>query len=180
MAALAKVKTTKTTDFILPLLGRMKQWYGPWLINAYLGDCNITSPAKNCIFVLMKYSGKHAFAEKEALMLECEHYVDSYDVYGGEFVMYIYQLPEEMLEDYSLIMQGKYSMISDASKKLLEKGRGNKSPMRFILSKDESLVEYWEEKLDVIFSEDQEVWSIIEVDKEIFDITDLPYTPSVL
>lgn len=180
MAALANVKTTKTTDFILPLLGRMKQWYGPWLINAYLGDCSIKSPVKNSIFVLMKYSGKNDFAEKEKAMLEHPNYIDSYDVHSGEFVMYIFQIPEDLLEDYSLIMQGKYSKISDESKELLVMGRSHKSPMPYVLKRDNTLVEYWEEKLDVVFTEDQEVWSIIEVDQELFDITELPYTPSVL
>lgn len=180
MAALANIATTKTTDFILPLLGRMKQWYGPWLINAYLGDCNVKSPVKNSIYVLMKYSGKNSYAEKETAILEHPNYIDSYDVYAGEFVMYIFELPEDLLEDYTLIMKGKYSEISDESKQLLLMGRGVKSPMPYILRKDKTLKDYWEDKLDVRLPEGQEVWSIIDVEEEIFDIVDLPFEPSVL
>lgn len=180
MKSLKNIKPTKTTEFILPLLGSMKQWYGPWFINAYLGDYSIKHSYPNSISVLMKYSGKNNYAEKEEAMMGHENFIDSYDLIQGNFVMYIFRIPEEFLPDYNLIMKGKYSKISDAAKKLLLLGRGTKSPMPYILSRHEKMIEYWETELDVKLDKDQEVWSIIDINDEFFDRESFPFKESVL
>jgi len=180
MKELNKIKPTKTTEFILPLLGKMKQWYGPWLINAYLGDFNVDHKYPNSISVLMKYSGKNNYFEKEEKMIGSEHFIDSYDLFKGEFVMYIFRIPEEFLPDYNLIMKGKYSQVSDEAKKLLLLGRGTRSPMPYILERHPKMVSYWETELNVKFEKDQEVWSIINIEEEFFDKETFPYEESVL
>jgi len=176
---LKEIQTTKTTDFLLPLLGKSKPWYAPYLVNAYLDNSSFPKKRENSIHILLKFSGDKRFAEIEKEIMSWEEYVDSYDLIKGHFIMYVVDIPEILLEDYSLILKGKYSEISLLSKSLLLKGRGAKSPMPFILNKDDILKNHWERELDANLG-DLDVWPIFNIEKEIFDIEEFPIKASVL
>jgi hypothetical protein len=176
---LETVKTTKTTDFLLPLLGKSKNWYGKHLVNAYLSDSSVTKKRVNSISLLLKYNGNTQFEKLEQELMSWDTYVDSYELLKGQFIMYVFDIPEELLEDYFLILKGKYSEISMEAKKLLLAGRANKSPMPYILRKSSQLRDHWEDILDVNLG-DQDVWSVFEIKDEIFSLDDFPIKPSVL
>lgn len=173
------VKTTKTTDFLLPLLGKSKTWYAPLLVNAYLSDSGVNIKHPNSISVLIKFSGNIKFDIIADYLKDLDTYIDSYDIIDGQFVMFVIGIPDEFLEDYFLILKGKYSEISQQAKTLLLQGRGTQSPMPFILRKDEQLKQHWEETLSTRLG-DLDVWSIFEIEEEIFDPEEFPIKPSVL
>jgi hypothetical protein len=175
---LRQVKTTKTTDFLLPLLGKSKTWYAPLLINAYLSDTGINNKYPNSISILIQFSGNAKFDVINNTLRDMDTFIDSYDILDGKFTMFIVGLPERFIEDYSLMLKGKYSKISKEAKDLLLIGRGSKSPMPYILRKDSKLRAHWESELGTNLG-DLDVWSVFEIRDEIFSIEDFPIKPSV-
>lgn len=175
---LQQVKTTKTTDFLLPLLGKAKTWYTPLLVNAYLGDSSINKSYPKTISILIRFSGNAKFDAVSNFLTKLDTYVDSYDLLQGKFTMFIVGIPEEFIEDYSLILKGKYSKISKKAKELLLLGRSPKSPMPYILRKDPKLRDHWESTLATTLG-DLDVWSVFEIEDEIFSLEDFPIKPSV-
>jgi hypothetical protein len=91
--------------------------------------------------------------------------------------MFVLEVMPQFKADYSLIIDGKYSQISDKAKKLIIQGREetisptgkrSKSTIAQVLTKDISLKEFWEKRIGTKL-EDQEVWSKMNVEKEVFN-----------
>ena len=149
------------------------------LVNAYLSDTSISDKRVNSISLLLKYNGNARFIDIESQIMSWPEYVDSYELIQGQFIMYVLDIPEEFIEDYYLILKGKYSEISPEAKQLLMIGRAVRSPMPYILNKSDYLKDHWEEKLGTSIG-DLDVWSIFNIEEEIFDLETFPIKPSLL
>jgi len=166
-----KIKPTKTLEFLFPLTGYDKVDLAPLLVNAYLGDKDMIDWDSESpdIFVLMKYYGTAQFMRLEKEIENNEYFKTSYSLWDGSYVMFVFTISPSFKADYDKFLQGKYSQFSNPAKIRIMRHRSPNSPMPLILDKDNSLKLYWEEKLNVELSNDDEVWPILNVNDEFFD-----------
>ena len=163
-------KPNKSYEFLLPLTGYSSVDLKPYLVNVYLGDTSLLdwdldSPD---IFVLTKYSGgMHYNLEKE--IEKHEDFKNSYSLFRGTYIMFVFTINEEFKNDYYSFLKGKYSKFSRPAKVRLMKHRSTTSAIPFVLDKGESLRIYWEEKLHAQLPENSEVWPIVSYREELFD-----------
>tara|TARA_R100000406_G_scaffold41208_1_gene27546 strand:+ start:65 stop:649 length:585 start_codon:yes stop_codon:yes gene_type:complete len=166
-----KVKPTKTLDFLFPLTGYDKVDLNPYLVNAYLGDIamldwDLESPD---VFVLMRFYGNRHFMRLEKMLENDKYFKTSYELYQGKYIMFVFTISPSFLVDYKRFIEGKYSQFSDPAKIRIMRHRTKDSPMPLILDKDNSLKIYWENRLNVKLSSDDEVWPILNKNDEYFD-----------
>lgn len=191
---------TKTATFLFPLLnipknlfecdirdnfGRLK--YTNRFLNAYLEDSCVDkykSKIDNVdyIFVLVRNYQDLMFEEFNEKLISLPHYIDDYEYRTCS--VYVFKIPQKNKEDYDLIINGKYSEISETAKSLILKNHyyhGKPSTLPLILNKAEILKNSWEERLTFIGPDiyspadlaDQEVWPIINKSKEILTLEKL-------
>ena len=91
----------------------------------------------------------------------------------------VYQLNEKFNKDYELVKQGKYSKTSKTfqsefpkSVKVVNSGlsRDEISLQVRVFKKSTDLVEFWEDKIGVTFTDEYEVWNGWDEEKEILNI----------
>ena len=121
------------------------------------------------IFVLLKYYGNRQFMDMEKEIESNKYFKTSYDVYEGLYIMFVFTISPSFKPDYDRFLNGKYSQLSDPAKIRIMRHRSPNSPMPLILDKDSSLKIYWEEKLRVTLSSNDEVWPILNKDEELFN-----------
>lgn len=175
-------RPTISTIFIVPTLNIDKnKLRNCGFLNAFETDTNKEEHYGDCVYLLFKPSNLDVF--KEFLDEEYEEtrksgLVDDYDYEEG-YVVLVYKLPKKWTRDFNLIKLGKYSQTSDEFKSIFPEKvevilNGHKqiqdSLQHRIFNKDEDLKKHWEEKLDVRFKEDFEVWQIYIPEKETLDI----------
>ena len=162
------VPLTKSLDFVLPLTGYSRSELSPYLINAYLGDVDLLDWDTNSpdIFVLLKFSGDINFYNLEKSLEKHDMFNTSYSLLRGEFIMFVFTLTK-FKQDLKLFRKGKYSKFSQPAKTLILRNRSANSPMKSVLFKEESLREYWENRLDAVLPENSELWSRMEENEEL-------------
>lgn len=178
------VKYTKTATFLFPLLQipkalftcNVKNAWGKTMftqrfLNAYLIDNSINAYREDCVFVVLKNYRDADFAAFYDTMLGFPNYKDDYEKDGC--LIMVYSVTEELLPDYKLILNGKYSEISAEAKKLILGNHffsGKAFTLPLILNKSEALKDSWEERLSnpnsIANLYDQEVWPIIEIGQD--------------
>lgn len=164
------VKATKTTDFILPLYGFTKNYYSPFLVNAYLGDKDTGGIAPEQVLLLLSnHRMDLKYARIEDTLKSLPEYIDYYDVLDSRMTLFILHAPFDFLDEYHLFVQGKYSKFSEKAQVKIIKGRSPDSSMPYIFKKDPVLKNYWETKLKAELDRDAEVWPILTAEEEIFD-----------
>ena len=182
---MTKIKNTKSSTFLFPLLEIPKNifvcdiktsykrtLYNTRFINTYLKDKNVNSYLKAHLFILIENYQDKDFSAFYSTMTAFPNYVDDYEFNG--YLIMVYKVSDERIEDYQLVLDGKYSKISEAGKKLILSNHfyhGKSITIALILAKSSSLRESWEEQLSTPKSYvdlgDQEVWSKIMQEKEI-------------
>jgi hypothetical protein len=104
--------------------------------------------------------------------------IDDYDYEDG-FVVLVYKINKKYDKDLELIMKGKYSKTSDNFQSLFPKvvkimknglHRDEISIQFRVFKKTQDLREYWENKLDVSFDEEMEVWGGFNLLTESLDL----------
>lgn len=149
-------------------------------LNAYIKDNKLEAQYNNCIYLLFKPPDMIKFSSfiDQEYEKELTNLVDDYDYPGGHVVL-VYQLNSRFKEDFELVKKGRYSKTSLEFQKLFPQvlkifknglHRDEVSLQWRIFKKSEDLREYWENKINVDFSDDMEVWDTWEEDKEILDI----------
>lgn len=136
-------------------------------INGYSKDANRDVQYENCIYILFKPKD----GDKFRIFLEKEYerigVVDEYDYEGG-YVVVVYQLDKKYTKDFDLIRIGKYSKTSKQFQDLFPKvikvmlnglHKDDVSLQYRIFNRTEEFIKYWEEKFNVEFDEDQELWN---------------------
>lgn len=176
-------KKTVTSTFMVPLLKiNRESLREQGFINAYINDSSSEIQYKNSVYLLFKPKdmvGFRAFLAEE--YERTTNVVDDYD-YGGGFVVVVYRLNSKFLEDIELIKKGMYSKTSKNFQKEYPKivkifsnnsFREEVSLQFRIFNKTKDMLDYWEEKLNVHFTEDQEVWHSFDEEKETLTLKKL-------
>jgi hypothetical protein len=189
---MSNVKYTKTATFIFPLLeipkdlftcnitdifGRVK--YTNRFINAYLQDENITKYQscnyfKHVFLVVRGYRDKD-FETFYSTLIAFENYVDDYS--AQDCLIFVFNIPKNNIIDFNFIVKGAYSRITAKAKRLILTNNffsGKPYTLPLILNKAEVLKNSWEERLTIKTNSyyspgnlyDQEVWPIMELEKE--------------
>jgi hypothetical protein len=107
--------------------------------------------------------------------------IDDYDYEDG-FVVVVYKLDNKWKKDFSLIREGLYSQTSEKFKasfpknvKFIRYGMTveKASIQHKIFNKTKDLRDYWEDRLDVSFTEDMELWNGFILENETLDLDKL-------
>lgn len=177
------VKKTITSIFMVPTLKIPRdELHSNGFINGYIKDGSREVQYENCIYLLFQPKDLDKF--REFLDSEYERtkaIVDDYDYQDG-FVVVVYQLDSKFKKDFMLIREGLYSRTSKEFQALFPKvikikknglQRDEISLQYRVFNRTEDLIKFWEEKLDVEFSDDQEVWHGFILENEILNIEKL-------
>jgi hypothetical protein len=153
-----------TLNFLLPLLGKPVKTYRPSIKDAFLADEARFPYVSGRIFVLMDASTPSELVHS---MKSNVAFMTSYDISEFE-TMYVFQLAGNLKADYDLIIEGKYSRISDFAKKLILSGAKPDSINAKVLSRAPDLRKIWEDKLGVTLTSEDEVYSKIAIEDEFY------------
>lgn len=194
-----KFPKTKTYTYLLPFLGIYKSELlinkfnetvydsnslDCLFINCYMGDEKypVFSEEPN-VLLLYRFIGTKEFLKFEDMFKNCSNFVSAYDPYSC-FVMYVFKITD-FVEDYKLIVQGKYSKISERAKeRILEFHglllKGNKSEIAEVLYRLPPAYLRMEKELNkglpesqwVKIPRDQEISSVFNPEREIFKYKD--------
>jgi hypothetical protein len=175
-----EVKKTITSIFMVPTLKIDKEdFVTNTFVNAYLEDIRRDVQYKDSVYLLFKPGNLDKF--REFLDKEYERtkdVIDDYDYEDG-FVVVVYKLNNKWKNDFALIREGLYSKTSkefqDVFPKVIKTKknglRRDEMSLQFrIFNKSDELRVYWEEKLDVKFTEDMELWRGFVYEEERLDL----------
>lgn len=175
------VKKTITSIFIVPTLKIPRDsLLSNGYINAYIKDGEREIQYENSVYLLFKPSDLDNF--KDFLDLEYErtkNIIEDYDYEGGLIVV-VYKLNTKYKKDFELIKLGKYSKTSKEFQELFPKivkifknglFKDEISLQYRVFNKTEDLRKFWEEKFDVTFDENQEIWSTFIEEEETLQLT---------
>ena len=172
------IKKTITSIFMVPTLkiGKEKLVDNNF-INAYSKDGRKDVQYENAVYLLFKPNSLDKF--KEFLDGEYERtkdIIDDYDYEDG-YVVVVYTLNDKFKRDFKIIKQGKYSTTSPEFQALfpkivkIKKNGLHKDEISLqyrVFNKTEDLRVFWQEKFDVEFDDDMEVWgTFIEEDETL-------------
>lgn len=148
-------------------------------VNGYLSDSRRDVQHRNAVYLLFKPENLDKFREFLDAEYERTTYIlDDYDYEDG-YVVVVYQLNPMWREDFMLVREGMYSRTSPEFQKdfpkvikILKNGlhRDEISLQYRIFNKTFDLKEYWENKLDITFTDDMEVWNGFDIIKETLDL----------
>ena len=176
-----EVKKTISTIFIVPTLMFDKGvLLDNGFINGYIGDVAREETYKDSVYILFKPKDRDKFK----IFLEKEYegvrrLIDDYGYEGGWTVL-VYKLHDAFKKDFALVKKGKYSKTSKEFQesfpkviKIIRNGlhKDEVALQHRIFKKAQDLKEFWEDKFDVPFEEDMEVWDGWNEQNEILDIT---------
>jgi hypothetical protein len=175
-----ELKKTITSIFMVPTLkiSRDKLKENGYL-NGYMSDVRRDVQYKDAVYLLFQPSNLDKF--REFLDGEAERtkqIIDDYDYEDG-FVVVVYILDKKWKKDFALIREGLYSQTSKEFQdvfpkviKIIKNGlhRDEISLQFRIFNKTEDLRSYWEDRLDMQFTEDMEVWNGFDIEDEVLDL----------
>jgi hypothetical protein len=176
------METTKTitTIFIVPVfsIGREKLTDNGF-VNGFIKDSRRDIQYKDSVYLLFKPED----LDKFRVFLDSEYektksIIDDYDYEDG-YVVVVYQISPRLIPDIKLIKQGKYSQTSSKFQQIFPKSvtikkngfqKDELSLQYRVFNKTEDLKQFWEDKFDVVFDDDMEVWHGFMEEKEILDL----------
>ena len=175
-----ELKKTITSIFIVPTLkiNRDKLKENGYL-NGYMSDVRRDVQYQNAVYLLFQPTNLDRF--REFLINESERtrqLIDDYDYEDG-FVVVVYTLDKKWKKDFALVREGLYSQTSQEFQddfpkviKIIKSGlhRDEISLQFRIFRKTEDLRKYWEDRLDMQFTEDMEVWDGFNIENEELDL----------
>ena len=172
---LKDIRKTITSIFMVPTLHVPKDALKDnGFLNGYSKNELREDHYKDAIYLLFKPEQLDKFREfLDAEYERTKDIIDDYDHKG--FVVVVYKLNPEFVIDFGLVKQGKYSKTSPSFQKEFPKvikitNNGvNKDEISLqyrIFNRTEDLIKFWEEKLDVIFSDTQEIWHNFDTENE--------------
>lgn len=154
---------SKTTTFLLPLLGKSKKQlkYNSYFINAYLSK-DLTH-----LYLLYRFTGSIHYKEFEQYMITdplCVEHIE-YDPYH---VIYSFKIPKEFKLDVECFLQGKYSKLSTTLRERIKKFYVEDAPLILgVIKKDKELKKKIEIDLGLSLPETSELASKPNLDIEI-------------
>ena len=167
------MKKNKSSKFLLPMLGgnRTIFMYDSLLQNCYAG----TNEDKNCIVLVYKYSDSKLFNKFERAIIRLRSFKKAFDT--EKYTVFIFKVPAFYKRDYKRFMNGKYSKFSLELKLQILSFHGQEIEDRLgqILFNGEELRRRLEYRLDAILPEDSELYSCLDMEKEIFNLKHINY-----
>ena len=148
-------------------------------INGYVQDAGKDTQYENAVYLLFQPKDLdkfRAFLDKE--YERTKNVIDDYDYEDG-YVVVVYQLDPKFKKDFALVREGLYSRTSSAFQTLFPKvikikhnglHKDEISLQYRVFNRTEDLVKFWEDKLDVEFDDNQEVWHGFDLDDETLNI----------
>lgn len=176
------METTKTitTIFIVPIfsIGKEKLTNNGF-VNGFIKDSRRDVQYKDSIYLLFKPED----LDKFKVFLDSEYektksIIDDYDYEEG-YVVVVYQISPRLMPDIELVKQGKYSKTSSKFQQIfpktitIKKNGFQKDELSLqyrVFNKTEDLKQFWEDKFDVVFDDDMEVWSGFSEDYETLNL----------
>lgn len=163
-------KITATGNFLLPFLGGTRHSFR-WnqeFVNAFLGDENANTD-NNEISLLYRFQGTVEYGDFEEGLKQRADFVKITDP-DKYTVLYTFKLPEEFKEDIDLILQGKYSQISEKAKtRILQFHSSSKTkPIGQILYRCPLRKAVIEQEIGGKIPLDNELFEMFNVSNEIF------------
>lgn len=161
---------TRSRTYILPLVAnQLVVDFRPELVNAYVYHKEYPE-YKEHLFILMKFSADIVHLKKEKKIIEHKDCVFHKDL-SKEYYMLCIKVSENILDDYNKIISSKYSKISNLSKqKILRYWNLNHDhAVSRVLRKDPELKKQLEEALGSKIPEDNELSSVMDLNKETYD-----------
>lgn len=140
-------------------------------INGYIRDLEREQDYINPVFAVFKPNDLGLFEEfLKREKISTRHLVDDYDF--QDYTVLVYEFP--LTRDYELFLEGKYSQMSDryktvVSSKILIDGKEEPRLCWRICNKTKDMKEYWETKLEIEFTDDQEYYSKPDLNNETLD-----------
>lgn len=178
-----EIKKTITSIFMVPTLQiPREELKNNGFINGYVKDEHRDVQYKDCIYLVFQPKNVDKF--REFLDSEYERTKDIIDDYNyeGGYVVVVYHLNPTFSNDFQLVRLGKYSKTSKTFQTLFPKvikivknglHKDEISLQYRVFNRTEDLIKFWEDKLDVVLDEDQEVWHGFEYENEILNINKL-------
>ena len=174
------IKKTITSIFMVPTLkiGRVKLMENGF-INAYVSDIKKQPDYENSAYLLFQPKALDKFREfLDGEYERTKDIIDEYDYEGG-YVVVVYKLNPKFKKDFGLIREGLYSKTSTEFQAMFPKVvkvqkeglRKDEISLQYrIFNKTEDLIKFWEDKLNVEFGEDQEIWHGFVLEDETLNI----------
>lgn len=162
-------KRTKSSTFIMPMLGggRRLFFWSKLFLNCFIK----VEKGKYCIALLYRQSNDPLFKKFKKALSAFRDFDKIYDPTNNT-TMFIFNIPKDFRKDFKYFMNGKYSKLSSQYKIdiLRFHDQSIDDEIGQVLYKDPKRKEKMENKLDVIFEDDTELLSIINIENETFKI----------
>lgn len=180
-----EIKKTITTIFMVPTLkidrDKLKE---NGFLNGYCIDKRKDAHYDGCIYLLFKPEDLDKF--RSFLDEEYERtkqVIDDYDYENG-YVVVVYKLDTEWNADFACVREGLYSRTSKEFQSLFPEtiivSRGKKQLPKHektlqhrVFEKSDELKDYWEKKIDVVFTDDMELWDGFHLEEETLDLDNI-------
>ena len=174
------VKKTITSIFIVPTLKINKELLmDNGFINGYIKDENKELNYENSVCVLFKPNDLDKFRNfLDGEYERTKNIIEDYDYEGGHVVV-VYQLDKNFRKDFALIKKGLYSKTSVEFQKLFPKvikitknglHKDEVSLQYMVFNRTPQLIEFWQNRLEVTFDDEQEVWHEFNLENETLNI----------
>lgn len=174
------IKKTIATVFMVPTLKiKRESLIEHGFINGYVYDSRRDVQYRSAVYLLFKPTDLDKFREFLDNEYERTTYVlDDYDYEDG-YVVVVYQLNPMWQEDFMLVREGMYSRTSEEFQKVFPKvikitknglHKDEISLQYRIFKKTDDLKQYWEDRLDIVFTDDMEVWDGFNFTRETLDL----------
>ena len=149
-----KVRPNKSLTYALPLLEEeLNLEFCQLISNSYI----INNDDEKSFSILYRFLGKPEFTKFEGRLMKHELFKGHEDY--GNYVLYKFDLTQEMEEGLSLFKEGKYSKFSNKHKnsilQFLEKRKWSTTKVGMILNRDDTLIQARKKKGEVIGDEDE-------------------------
>ena len=183
---MTKKTYTRTATFLFPLLGIYKSLFyfdeavkgktlrGSLFYNAYLSVVGHVSRDKGVVYVLLQDELNPKAAKRLIEVLASyKNYREQFKARG--YTVLVFVVLDPFMRDYELILEGKYSLVSNAGKNLIFQNHffsGKPHVLPLIMNKSSALKVAWEERLDAQIN-NQEVWPVFQKQKEILRLSRL-------
>lgn len=162
-------KVSTTGNFIFPLLGQDRN-YWRWRLeftNAFIGD-EVNHDGTE-LSALYRFGGTKNFSEFEAELLSRPDFIESIDP-DKYHTIYKFKLDSKYAEDIKLIMEGKYSQISDRAKERIMEFHTSdkKKPIGQVLYRCEKRKEKIEHDIGQKLPAEVELLDMFNISQEIY------------
>lgn len=171
---LAETERNITAKFIMPVLKiNIDQIGNHYLLGSYL--YTDTDESGEYLYLWYRYIDEDEYKTLETNLKKNPNYVNSYDI-TKETTLFKFKIPTTFLNSVKLIVDGKYSKITNELKRIIMQfyGIGKESEIGHIIYRHPMAVQRIEDAFDVKLSDDIDVFRKMRKEDETFRIATVP------